>query len=147
MVWHIVNNVDIDTAKKVPLFERSPFLESEGLKPSKNLPKDVINNTKSIGSIQSAENMKSPRIIKSHLPFEMLPPNLLDTCKVIFVSRNPKDTCVSFYHQGKEKKSSSKDGEEFIGTFADFADTFLDGTCSYGSYWTMLRVYFTLILI
>ena len=143
-MWQIVNNVDIDTAKKLPLSERSPFLESEGLKNVKKAPKDVIDEnpmmkTKSIGSIQSAENLKSPRVIKSHLPFEMLPPNLLDTCKVIFVSRNPKDTCVSFYHQGKEKKSSSKD-EEFIGTFADFADTFLDGTCSYGSYWTMLKV-------
>ena len=29
---------------------------------------------------------------------------------------------------------------EFIGTFADFAETFLDGTCAYGSYWTMLKV-------
>ena len=142
-MWQIVNNVDIDTAKKLPLFQRTPFLESEGLKDMKNVPKDVMDKNPMMkimsNSIQSAENLKSPRVIKSHLPFEMLPPNLLDTCKVIFVSRNPKDTCVSFYHQGKEKKSSSKD-EEFIGTFADFADTFLDGTCSYGSYWTMLKV-------
>ena len=90
-------------------------------------------------SIETAENMKSPRVIKSHLPFEMLPPNLLDTCKVIFVSRNPKDTCVSYYHHAKKIEDSMEDGE-FIGTFADFAETFLDGTCSYGSYWTMLKV-------
>ena len=37
------------------------------------------------------------RVIKSHLTFEMLPPALLDTCKVVYVCRNPKDTVVSFY--------------------------------------------------
>ena len=36
-------------------------------------------------------------MIKSHLTFEMLPPALLDTCKVVYVCRNPKDTVVSFY--------------------------------------------------
>merc|ERR1712106_376233 len=45
-----------------------------------------------------AENAPSPRVIKTHLPFEFLPPKLLDTCKVIFVGRNPKDVCVSSYH-------------------------------------------------
>ncbi len=34
-----------------------------------------------------AEKAKSPRIIKTHLPVCMLPPNLLDVCKVIFVGR------------------------------------------------------------
>ena len=36
-------------------------------------------------------------MIKTHLTFEMLPPALLDTCKVVYVCRNPKDTVVSFY--------------------------------------------------
>ena len=76
---------------------------------------------------------------RKHLPFEMLPPNLLDTCKVIFVSRNPKDTCVSYFHHAKNIEESMENGE-FIGTFADFAETFLDGNCAYGSYWTMLKV-------
>ena len=96
--------------------------------------KEVMSN-----SIETTENMKSPRVIKTHLPFEMLPPNLLDTCKVIFVSRNPKDTCVSYYHHTKTIEDSLENGE-FIGTFTDYAKTFLDGTCLYGSYWTMLKV-------
>merc|ERR1712018_865412 len=77
-------------------------------------------------SIKLADDMPSPRVIKTHLPFEMLPPNLLDTCKVIFVSRNPKDCCVSFYHHAKNmEESNTIENGEFIGTFADFAETFL----------------------
>ena len=30
-MWQIVNNVDIDSAKKLPLFARTPFLEAEGI--------------------------------------------------------------------------------------------------------------------
>ena len=46
-----------------------------------------------------ADNLPTskPRVIKSHLTFEMLPPKLLETCKVVYVCRNPKDTIVSFY--------------------------------------------------
>ena len=130
-MWQIVNNVDIDAAKKLPLFARTSFLEAEGIVRSKGFAMNT--------SIETAENMQSPRVIKSHLPFEMLPPNLLDTCKVIFVSRNPKDTCVSYYHHAKKVEESTENGE-FFGTFSDFAETFLDGTCTYGSYWTMLKV-------
>ena len=54
-----------------------------------------------------AENVTSPRVIKTHLPFEFLPPKLLDTCKVIFVGRNPKDVCVSFYHMHNNRWVSS----------------------------------------
>jgi hypothetical protein len=33
-------------------------------------------------------NLKSsPRIIKTHLPIGMLPPNILEECKVVYVSR------------------------------------------------------------
>ena len=43
-------------------------------------------------------NRPSPRYVKSHLPFSMNNPRLLDVCKVVYVARNPKDVCVSFYH-------------------------------------------------
>ena len=43
-------------------------------------------------------NRPSPRFVKSHLPFSLNNPRLLDVCKVVYVARNPKDVCVSFYH-------------------------------------------------
>ena len=40
----------------------------------------------------------SPRYVKCHFPFSMNNPRLLDVCKVVYVARNPKDVCVSWYH-------------------------------------------------
>ena len=49
-------------------------------------------------ALASDPNRPSPRFVKSHLPFSLLNPRLLDVCKVVYVARNPKDVCVSFYH-------------------------------------------------
>ncbi len=38
---------------------------------------------KMILTLEMVENMPSPRVIKSHLPFYLLHPKLLDTSKVI----------------------------------------------------------------
>ena len=46
----------------------------------------------------------------------MLPKNLLDTCKVVYVARNPKDCCVSYFHH----KKLLSDTYGFEGSFTDF---------------------------
>ena len=38
-------------------------------------------------SIAWTEKLESPRIIKSHLPISMLPPNILNTAKILYVGR------------------------------------------------------------
>ena len=143
MVWQIVNKVDTEIAKKVPLWARSPFIELEGL-----MLEGMAEELKTMGtekgfsvdwevdSVEFAANAPSPRVIKTHLPFEFLPPKLLETCKVIYVGRNPRDTCVSFYHH----YLTFNDDYKFEGSFSDFANLFLEGIVEYGSYWTMLRV-------
>lgn len=45
---------------------------------------------------------KSPRFIKTHLPISLLPPTLLDTCKTVYVARDPRDVAVSCYHLKKD---------------------------------------------
>ena len=62
------------------------------------------------------DQMPSPRLIKTHYPFEMLPPGLLDTCRVIFVSRNVKDAAVSYFHMEKMMK-----GDNFKCDFITYA--------------------------
>ena len=69
-------------------------------------------------SVTYVANMQGRRIIKTHLPLEFLPPHLADTCKVIYLGRNPADTAVSFYHWHKET---------FSGSFATFIDMFCKG--------------------
>ena len=46
-------------------------------------------------------NTGARRFVKSHLPLSMNNPRLLDTCKVVYVARNPKDVCVSFYNHNR----------------------------------------------
>ena len=65
------------------------------------------------------------RVIKTHLPLDMLPPNLLDICKVVFVARNPMDCCVSFYHHERQVPQMG-----FAGTFEQYANLFRYFSCS-----------------
>ena len=53
----------------------------------------------------------SPRFVKSHLPLSMNNPRLLDTCKVVYVARNPKDACVSYYHHNRLLKGHGYYGD------------------------------------
>ena len=121
--------MDIETARKVPLGERSIFIEDSATIPDFN--------DDAIDSVDQAKNATSPRVIKTHLPFEMLPPNLLDTCKVIFVCRSPKDACVSFYNHYLNVTVGEYN---FKGNFSDFAGLFMNGMVQFGDYWTMLKV-------
>ena len=76
-----------------------------------------------------------PRIIKTHLPMSLLPPDLFEKdCKVIYVCRNPKDSFVSFFHHNAIFQT------EFMEDFLHFQQMFLSGTLVCGSYWYHLKV-------
>lgn len=61
-------------------------------------------------------NTKSPRFMKTHLPISLLPPALLDTCKTVYVARDPRDVAVSNYHLYKDNT--------MLGITAPFKDFF-----------------------
>ena len=89
-------------------------------------------------SISYVESAPSPRIIKTHLPMSMLPPNLLEVSKVVVVARNVMDVCVSFFHMDKMTQGL---GLTEDGCFDDYVDFFISGKPSiYGNYWTHLKV-------
>ena len=89
-------------------------------------------------------------ISQTHYPFELLPPKLLDTCKVIFVCRNVKvgqyksyqspvvriqDACVSYYHHHLLMKHIA-----FDSPFPVFArDLYMRSNILQGGYFEMLR--------
>ncbi|KAF2899672.1 hypothetical protein ILUMI_06503, partial [Ignelater luminosus] len=75
-------------------------------------------------SLKFIENIKERRFIKSHLSGSYLPQQIQDgtsKAKVIYVSRNPKDTCASLYHFGKNLLKSD------IDSFESFCDDFISG--------------------
>lgn len=86
-------------------------------------------------SVKFIEDMPSPRVIKTHLPLEMLPPNLLDTAKVVWVNRNVKDSVVSFYHHEQLLPTHG-----LTAPFEEYAKLYMEGKTVYGSYWTFMQV-------
>lgn len=109
IIYLIENDCDFSKAKAKTLDERSPFIEypTPGLK--------AINK------------MESPRVIKTHLPIELLPNDLEKKSKVVYVVRNPKDVCVSFYYFIKMVKLVG-----FDGAMSDMINLFIDGQVPYG---------------
>ncbi|UYV80975.1 hypothetical protein LAZ67_19002332 [Cordylochernes scorpioides] len=85
----------------------TPFLE--------NLGKECI------------ERMPRPGIIKTHLPYSLTP--ISPSAKYVYVTRNPKDACVSLYHHAKGFANYN-----FDGTFDDFFELFIQGKADYGDY-------------
>ncbi|UYV81150.1 hypothetical protein LAZ67_20000172 [Cordylochernes scorpioides] len=73
------------------------------------------------------EKLPRPEAIKTHLDFKRTPYS--PSAKYIHVVRNPKDTCVSFYHH-----TLNIIPYEFDGTFDDFFEIFINGQNDYGDY-------------
>lgn len=78
----------------------SPHLSEDLKKQHTNSP-EIQAQIDGLGksSIKQLEQQTERRFIKTHLPFSLLPPDLLTKgCKVVYVARNPLDAAVSFYH-------------------------------------------------
>ncbi|GFU54161.1 sulfotransferase 1C4 [Nephila pilipes] len=67
-----------------------------------------------------------PLAVKYHLPFRLTP--LLEEARFLYVARNPKDTCVSYYHFLKKLPGYH------IDSFDEFFDAFLTGEVPYGDH-------------
>ena len=89
VTWNILNGVSIEQISEA-METRSPFIDQPMI--------TSFSLYKAEQYFAELESRCSPRTIKTHYPFTLLPPGLLDTCKVIFVCRNVKDVCVSYFH-------------------------------------------------
>lgn len=72
-------------------------------------------------TMEKLDKESSPRIIKSHLPPNLLPVELWTVRpKIIYIARNPKDVAVSMYHM------LCNDFKRFTGTIEEYFDLFLE---------------------
>uniref|UniRef100_A0A069DSW0 Putative sulfotransferase n=1 Tax=Panstrongylus megistus TaxID=65343 RepID=A0A069DSW0_9HEMI len=145
LVWMISNNLDYGTSSKKPLFERCPFFEFNIMWTDEykaylaelngNDPK-IWEELKNIDApcYEMAESMTSPRIFKTHLPPSLLPQTLMETCKVIYIARNPFDVAVSYYHHCKLITSY-----EYPGDFGKFWQFFEKDLLMYSPYWEHIK--------
>ena len=114
IVWQIFSDGKISEES---VQSRYPFLEKSQLF---YRPGD-----ESDGQKVSVTSRPSPRLIKSHLPYRVIPMSKEESkrSKYIYVARNPRDVAVSFYHF----VLSFGPGSYFNGTWEFFAKLFLEG--------------------
>merc|ERR1719285_1579317 len=57
-------------------------------------------------SLDSLDEMPSPRLLLTHLQYQFLPKRILENGnKIIRITRNPKDVCISYYHHSRAVKN------------------------------------------
>uniref|UniRef100_A0A1B6DDS5 Sulfotransferase domain-containing protein n=1 Tax=Clastoptera arizonana TaxID=38151 RepID=A0A1B6DDS5_9HEMI len=143
LVWLVANQFDFQSAAEVPQTERFPFLEfslffhdetkQEFLNENSDDPKKIeLVELMSTPGYKILEDTPSPRFIKTHLPFSLLPKNLLEVgCKIIYVARNPKDVAVSFYHLNRLIRTQGYQGD-----FPKYWDYFERNLNAWAPYWS-----------
>lgn len=108
IVWQIYNKAAVDSTR---VGERVVFLEP---------------NTNSIFKHPDILTLPSPRLMKSHLPFQTIPKSATEDtrCKYIYVARNPKDVAVSYF---KHMSGTPQVMTGYNGPWEFYAKSFIEG--------------------
>lgn len=145
IIWNMRNNSNLDNpAAATALNIRSPSLDTDAIidhVPFKNhsfsaiFRKHFPDFDQSHGMfIHVVKMTPKPRVIKTHLPFPLLSPTVLEKGKVVYVIRDPRDVCISYHHHCRLMRY-----DNFEGTFDQFIDAFMEGAVIYGPYWPHIR--------
>lgn len=96
---------------------------------------DRIPWIETVNGLKIALEIPSPRLLASHLPFQLFPKSFLHSkAKVIYTVRDPRDVLVSHYHFAKVFKFLKDPG-----TPEEFLETFLSGNVIYGSWFNHVK--------
>ncbi|XP_054848485.1 sulfotransferase 1B1-like [Eublepharis macularius] len=115
---------DTEKARRAPTQVRIPFLEICVPPP---LPSGV----------DKLVNAPSPRVMKTHLPFQLLPKSFLEkNCKIIYVARNAKDNLVSYFFFDQMHLMQPDPGP-----WDGYVKKFMSGTVPWGSWYDHVRRY------
>ncbi|KAG8366980.1 hypothetical protein BUALT_Bualt16G0024800 [Buddleja alternifolia] len=95
------------------------------------------NNTNSQEFI-STKNPQKSRILATHIPYQIFGGVLNSSdCKVVYVTRNPKDTLISLWHFLRKSKNFEQDPWELGAA----VDQFCKGIVPFGSYYDHVLAY------
>ncbi|CAL8122462.1 unnamed protein product [Orchesella dallaii] len=149
MVYCIATDLDFEAAK-TGLQKRFPYFELRAnwspnltniiadnvLKNNNNSSTEDENKSFFLNSFDLVDHLETPRFIKTHLHYSLLPTAMKNeqSPKMIYVTRNPKDACISLYHH-----FCLMDG--YGGSLEDFVNCFVEDTVFCGPYWTHVREY------
>ncbi|XP_075212042.1 luciferin sulfotransferase-like [Lycorma delicatula] len=129
MVWLIGNDCDFALAKNRLLLQRFPFLEAVSIISQEPEESEDDDNVLCADTITFADELPSPRYIKSHLPTRLLPQEIwIKKPKIIYVTRDPKDAAVSYYHHHRLWNG-------YTGSYETFMEGFLEDKLVYSPFW------------
>ncbi|XP_068214727.1 sulfotransferase 1B1-like [Palaemon carinicauda] len=87
--------------------------------------------------IKTVASKPGPRFIKTHLPYSLLPPSFESSnAKLVYITRNPRDTAISYFHFMRLLTPCS-----FQGTLSDFIRMFLSNTVMYSPFFDHVLEY------
>lgn len=102
----------------LPIFERVPFLEIAV--PQLAAGTDLVDNLPT-----------SPRLIKTHLPVQLLPKSFWEqNCRIVYVARNAKDNAVSYFHFDRMNQIQPEPGD-----WSSYLERFMEGRTVFGSWY------------
>ncbi len=149
MVWQIANGFDLERGKEI-VFTRARYVEmsqfqsegaafiptaaDDGVQKKTDDPMALIQLFMS-DSVGFASKMKSPRVLKTHLPLTMFADDTSKKSKVLWIARNPKDTLISLFKHETILPIHGLKPE----AFDEFFKNFLKGETVYGGYWDYMR--------
>ncbi|KAM8830036.1 sulfotransferase family 1, cytosolic sulfotransferase 4 isoform 2-T2 [Synchiropus picturatus] len=95
-------------------------------------PDDILLATYPKAGVDLAENLTTtPRLIKTHLPVQMVPKSFWEQkCRIVYVARNAKDCAVSLFHFGRMNKIQPDPGD-----WNTYLKDFMDGKQIFGSWY------------
>nr|WEM02051.1 sulfotransferase 2 [Vargula tsujii] len=126
LIWNICNDMNIEEAKSKSMLDRWRFIDVPSDKKKHVCALELTD--KPMGRIEKLLDVEGPRYIISHLPLSLFPPDTLDKCKVVYVTRNPMDTIVSLYRFLELRPDENTD-------FPTFVNNFMHDEVVFSPYW------------
>ena len=79
--------------------------------------------------------IRSPRLFATHIPFASLPDSIVkhSKCRIVYISRNPLDTILSFWHFTTKNDVVCHDSPEW--NIEKYVETFCKGETEFGPFW------------
>lgn len=140
LIWMVNNNLDFEKSADKPLFERFPFIDLDILIHDElGNEMKLLNTEPEVAKVVKAwktpvdellKSIPSPRHIKTHIPLSLLPQDILEKAKVIYVARNAKDVALSYYYHNKLIRL-----HDYVGDFETYWNLFKNDLVVYAPYW------------
>ncbi|KAL7640197.1 UNVERIFIED_CONTAM: hypothetical protein RMT77_009611 [Armadillidium vulgare] len=149
IVWHLIHNPNLDNpGADISIDIRCPFLEFDYFLLVKGAPEfdpegpflkrfqELCPGIDYRDGIfyHMCRNIPEPRLIKHHIPYIFLNPDIFEKGKMICIARDPRDVITSLYHYASHHPLGAKKL-----TLENFVTDFINGKVIL-SYWEHLRL-------